>query len=57
MGGGNGSAAGSAVFLTGLAVLSQLLSFGYRVVLSRMVTFRQKRRKLKSGERSERHGT
>lgn len=37
MGGGNGSAAGSAVFLTGLAALSQLLSFGYRVVLSRMV--------------------
>lgn len=31
------SAGGSAVFLTALAALSQVLSFGYRVALSRMV--------------------
>ncbi len=31
------SAGGSALFLTGLGMVSQLLSFGYRVLLSRMV--------------------
>lgn len=30
-------AGASAIFLTGLAVLSQILAFGYRVALSRMV--------------------
>ena len=40
-----------------VALVYALLSFLTVVVLSRMVTFRQKRRKLKSGERSERHGT
>ena len=34
---GPGTAAGSAVFLTALAAVSQALSFGYRVALSRMV--------------------
>ena len=44
-------------FLVDVALVYALLSFLTVVVLSRMVTFRQKRRKLKSGERSERHGT
>ena len=44
-------------YLVDVALVYALLSFLTVVVLSRMVTFRQKRRKLKSGERSERHGT
>ena len=44
-------------FLVDVALVYALLSFLTVVVLSRMVTFRQKRRKLKAGERSERHGT
>ena len=43
-------------YLVDVALVYALLSFLTVVVLSRMVTFRQKRRKLKSGERSERHG-
>ena len=44
-------------FLVDVALVYALLSFLTVVILSRLVVFRQRRRKLKQKERSGRHGT